>query len=376
MNVGIIGNYGNNNNGDEAILSGLLHQLTSVGDIKKENIVVFSNNPVNTKQRHGVAAFSMIYKEGNIVKSVFKTVRESRKVMQSLDLLIIGGGGLLMDMYKRDAPLYCVLGLTGKYSGCRVAVHGVGAGPITTRPGTFFIKKLTHAAATVAVRDERSKQLLQDIGVKKEVSVINDPAFSIPVQTPHQKSRSIQNVGVTAVPYFSKRYWPFPDEPKYRKYVYGMAVSLDELVSKKGVNITFFSTKYPEDIEVTKDIAVEMKHSEAVTILEDNFLPGQLTNLAGNQDLVIGTRLHSLILAVNAATPVIGIEYHQKVKDFMSAIDKPDYSVPIEDSMTGIVAAFEKAEADWEQLQANFVKTSAVLREEAREGIRLLGLST
>ncbi|WP_240374366.1 polysaccharide pyruvyl transferase family protein [Bacillus piscicola] len=377
MKVGIIGNYGHNNNGDEAILAGLLHQLTTKGEIKKENIVVFSNNPSNTTAKHGIAAVPLLYKEGSVLKSGLKTIVNSRKVMKQLDLLLIGGGGLLMDMYKRDAPLYSVLGLTGKYSGCEVAVHGVGAGPITTTTGKFFIKKLIHASTSVTVRDDKSKQLLKEIGVQKQVGVIYDPAFSVPAFERHQYSSEIRKVGITAVPYFSQHYWPVADEEKYEAYISGMAASLDKLIVQKGIHVTFFSTKYPEDVQVTKDIAKLMEHRDGVDIVEENLSPQEIVETAAAQDLVIGTRLHSLILSVNAGTPVIGIEYHKKVKDFMSEIKKEAYSVAI-DKLTaenaGIVAAFEKAAQNWQHLQNETEADSEHLREKATEGLKWLQL--
>ncbi|RSL35148.1 polysaccharide pyruvyl transferase [Salibacterium salarium] len=371
MKVGIIGNYGHNNNGDEAILAGLIHQLITVSKVEKENIVVFSNNPSNTKERHGVSSYPLLYKEATVLKSGWKTIRESRKIMKHLDVLVVGGGGLLMDMYKRDAPLYSVLGLTGKFSGCRVAVHGVGAGPITTKTGTFFIKQLIRASSSVAVRDEKSKKLLQSIGVQKDINVIYDPAFSVPVQQPHQRSEQIRNVGVTAVPYFSNYYWPEPNPAKYEAYLQGMAQSLDELIETHNVNVTFFSTKYPEDVQVTKDIAASMKYHERLNILEENLTPEDIIEVAAAQDLVIGTRLHSLILSVNAQTPVIGIEYHQKVKDFMSEINKESYSVAI-DNVTDIPAVFEKAVEDWGNLQEETESVSDSLKQSAAEGMNLL----
>lgn len=379
MRIGIIGNYGHNNNGDEAILSGLIHQLTTDGNMKKDKIVVFSNNPKNTQSRHGVQAVPLLHKRGGILSSGLTTVRESRRIMKGLDLIIIGGGGLLMDMYKRDAPLYSVLGLTGKASGCRIAIHGVGAGPIDTKVGKFFIKRLLQAASTVAVRDEKSKQLLERIGVKKDVRVIYDPAFSVPRSSPRTHTDRIQKVGVTAVPYFSSQYWPETDLARYEAYISGVAHALDQLIAEKKVQVTFFSTKFPEDVQVTKDIASHMTARDCVQINENNLLPEEIVALASEQDVIIGTRLHSLILAVNAGTPVIGIEYHPKVKDFMATIDNEQFSVPIQDvdsEANGIYSAFLQMEQDWHRHQKSITKWSNKLKEEAAAGIKLLQLPT
>ncbi|MDT8858817.1 polysaccharide pyruvyl transferase family protein [Alkalihalobacillus sp. MEB130] len=375
MKVGIIGNYGNNNNGDEAILTGILHQLTEHLHVKKEDIVVFSNNPENTIERYGITAKPLIHKKGSILKSGATTIQASYRVMKKLDLLIIGGGGLLMDMYKRDAPLYSTLGLTGKRAGCKVVVYGVGAGPLNTALGKFFIKRLTNAAASVSVRDTDSQKLLQSIGVKTPVAVIGDPAFSVPAEKTHKPSASIKKVGVTAVPYFSNQYWPTPDLAKYDAYVNGMASQLDQLIEKQNVEVTFFSTKFPEDVQVTKDILAKMKHS--ASLMEDNLHPVDIVKLSAEQDLIIGTRLHSLILSVVAKTPVIGIGYHHKVEDFMKVIGMPTLGIPIQQvtpDSSAIVNVFHGVSENWESVQQAVEKVSEHLKKEALKGLKQLDL--
>ncbi|MDV2684326.1 polysaccharide pyruvyl transferase family protein [Alkalihalophilus lindianensis] len=371
MRVGIIGNYGHNNNGDEAILTGILHQLTEHVGVRQEDIVIFSNQPSNTTERYQMTSVPLLYKEGSILKSGIKTVKESYKVMKGLDLLIVGGGGLLMDMYKRDAPLYSVLGMTGKRAGCQVVVYGVGAGPIKTSTGRFFIKKLVNLAESVSVRDGDSKALLEKIGANKEVHVIGDPAFSVPAEQTHKPTQVIKKVGVTAVPYFSQQYWPTPDVDKYHTYVKGMAAQLDRLITEKNVEITFYSTKFPEDVQVTKDILAEMKNEGSTTIIEDNLHPKDIVRISAEQDLIIGTRLHSLILSVVAETPVIGVGYHHKVLDFMQLMEMDMYGVPIENvttETTTIVDAFKDMEQNWTNVQKRFVSVSTQLKAEAFKG--------
>jgi polysaccharide pyruvyl transferase WcaK-like protein len=159
--------------------------------------------------------------------------------MQKLDLLIIGGGGLLMDMYKRDAPLYATLGILGHYAGCKAVIYGVGAGPIRTKVGTFFIKQLLKKADQISVRDADSKTLLESIGVKKDIHIIGDSALFL-TTSDKKASSSIQKVTVTAVLYYSSRYCPTSDDEKYSQYISGIARNLDELIQEKGVTVTFF----------------------------------------------------------------------------------------------------------------------------------------
>ncbi|WP_077214831.1 polysaccharide pyruvyl transferase family protein [Bacillus dakarensis] len=373
MKIGIIGNYGHDNNGDEAILQGILTQLVDELGINSDDIVIFSNNPDNTKSRYGLQTVKLLHKRGSLLKSMMATIAHNRKIISGLNLLIIGGGGLLMDMYKRDAPLYSSHAMLGRLTGCKVIIYGVGAGPITTKPGTFLIKKMISSAESVSVRDTKSKELLESIGVTKPVHVIADPAFQLGKQVDRQPTSSVKNIGVTAVPYFSKDYWPTSDEAIYRNYVNGMAANLDVLIEKHGVNVTFFSTKFPQDVKVTEEIFEVMKHRDHVTILKDNLHPPELVSICQKQDILIGTRLHSLILAVAAKTPVIGIGYHQKVKDFLKKIDREQGFVDIQDLHEHphlLDAIVEKYKENWMREQEEIAAISMQQQEEAEAGIQ------
>jgi polysaccharide pyruvyl transferase CsaB len=377
MKIGIIGNYGHDNNGDEAILMGILKQLTEELSIRKNDIVIFSNNPKNTEQRYGITSVPLFHKKKHLVSSIITTLKTNYLLMRNLDLLIIGGGGLLMDLYKRDAPLYATLGILGHYAGCKVIIYGVGAGPIQTKTGAFFIKQLLKKAYKISVRDENSKALLQSLGITKDIRVIGDPALFLTVPNKKEHSDSIRKVAVTAVPYYSSKYWPTSDHEKYAQYILGMAKNLDELIREKGVKITFFSTKYPQDVQVTKDIASLMVYKDDVTIIDRNLYPNEILSLCASHDLVIGTRLHSLILGIVAKTPVIGVGYHPKVQHFLSTIHQLDRYVEIEQlarnekSMVQIVNEMLK---HWSEVRKDIENISECMKQEAAKGIELLNI--
>lgn len=375
MRIGIIGNYGHDNNGDEAILMGILKQLTEELSIPKADIVIFSNNPKNTEQRYGVPSVQLFHKKKHLFLSVITTLKENYLLMRKLDVLLIGGGGLLMDLYKRDAPLYATLGILGHYAGCKIIIYGVGAGPIRTKIGAFFIKLLLKKADKISVRDESSKALLQSLRVNKDIEVIGDPALFLAV--PHKKEHrdSLRKIAVTAVPYYSSKYWPTSDQEKYARYISGMAKNLDALIHEKGVEITFFSTKYPQDVQVTKDIAALMQYKDEVVIVEKNLYPYDILSLCTSHDLVIGTRLHSLILGVAAKTPVIGVGYHPKVQHFLAAIHQLDRYIEIEElaknEQAMLYVVNEMAER-WPEVNQNIEHIAEYMKEEAAKGIKLL----
>jgi polysaccharide pyruvyl transferase CsaB len=374
MKIGIVGNYGHDNNGDEAILQGIIHQLTEVMGYSKKDIVVFSNNPENTKVRYNLETWYLLKKENSALMSIVKTIQQHLKVVKTLDVLIIGGGGLLMDMYKRDAPLYSSLAFIGKLSGCKVIIYGVGAGPIQTPLGKRLIKYMVNAASLTTVRDEKSRNLLQSIGVQKGITIIPDPAFSLGDLKRKNKTVQIKKIGVTAVPYFSSFYWPESKPEVYEEYLNSMASNLDSLIEQKQVEVTLFSSKYPQDVQVTKDICERMIHKDRLTLIEDNLHPSDILNLVQKQDIIIGTRLHSLILSVAAGTPVIGIGYHQKVEAYMKRIEKEELFLSIEDlqNANSFLTKYQEMDNDWAQTQRDFTAISTRLKKEMENGIDLL----
>ncbi len=86
--IGISGSYGGMNLGDEAILEGILGQIRAT---VPADITVFSKNPPDTMARHNVE---------RVVSARSLTRSEGVPEFRGLDLLVLGGGGIL---YDRDA---------------------------------------------------------------------------------------------------------------------------------------------------------------------------------------------------------------------------------------------------------------------------------
>ena len=374
MKIGIVGNYGNDNNGDEAILLSIIRQLQKVFSIDTKNITVFSNNPKQTAERYSVQSYPLYYKNGNAVKTFMKTYKENAKVVKGLDFVVIGGGGILMDLYKREAPLYGSYAMMAKNNGVPYVVYGCGAGPLNTGLGKWFIRYMAKNAQNISVRDPQSQKLLKEIGVKREVHVIGDPAFSLEVARSNYSEKPM-SVGVTAVPYYNASYWPTGDEAKYTNYIEGMAKNLDRLVAEHNVDITFFATKYPQDADVTKDIQAKMLHAANTKIIDENLPPQRILDITSTFDVLVGTRLHSLILATDAKTPIIGVSYHVKVNDFLQMAGLGEHSLPIDTLHTTddqFTKLFTKMATDWSGAQQLAARTNDAFKQKSALGEQLL----
>lgn len=374
MKIGIVGNYGNDNNGDESILLGIITQLERVFGVSRKDITVFSNNTGQTSEQYGVQSYPLYYKRKNLYQTFYTTYKSNKKYVSQFDLLIIGGGGILMDFYRREAHLYSTYALMAKHAKVPYIVYGCGAGPLDTITGRLMIRLMCKHAFNISVRDPESKQLLEDIGVKKEIKVIGDPAFNL-YNPKSSYTEEPREVAVSCVPMYNANYWPYGDVDKYERYVKGMAQNLDQLIENENVNVTFFATKYPQDVYVTKDIQKKMKNKERTKIIDKNLKPLQLIEIVSKYDAVIGTRLHSLIIATCSATPVIAISYHPKVTNFMKLTNTENRCHSIEDIQNDemvLSRTFRKVKTNWKEVIEDTKNAATQVYKAANSGKELM----
>ena len=90
--VGLVGSYGGLNAGDEAILTVAIAQLREA--VAGVEIVVFSRDREHTERHHDV---------DRVVPAREAVREELEREMKRMDLLLLGGGGIL---YDREAESY------------------------------------------------------------------------------------------------------------------------------------------------------------------------------------------------------------------------------------------------------------------------------
>lgn len=316
----LVGNYGNDNNGDEAILLGLIKLLHEKG-IRNEDMSLISNNPEKTYSLTGISSYSLISKKSNyFIVNVILTIFLHFKLLLRTKKVIFGGGGTMMDMYRRDLLIYSSISSIAKLTKNDVYIFGVGAGPLSTKLGKNLMRLILKQAKLISVRDFESQSLLSNY-TNKKVEVVSDLAFFLDHEPTSKVGKSEKVIiGVTTLPYFSDLYWPNHDEEKYKTYLKELANSLKFILNTyPDVHIKIFATKYPEDTYSNKDLFeyIDFKTEERVELINDNLNPLKLLETMSEMDIIIGTRLHSIILATILNKPVIALGYHQKVRGYM-----------------------------------------------------------
>ena len=249
--------------------------------------------------------------------------------IKSLDLLIIGGGNLLMDMFYRW-PIYLFMySFIARLCKTPMILYTVGVGPINTFRGKVFIKMCCRIAESITTRDYNSKLMLESMMIKKEVISAVDPAIFLDAELKKKERK----VGISFVPYFDPRYWPNSDELVYKKYVEVMANIVNKFLSNYKHDIVFFGNNFPVDIKTSIDVYKKIFFKDRVSIIEKQLRVKEIISLISSFELLIGSRLHSIIFSAIAKTPFIAIAYQPKVNSFCKMLSMDDYVVNLDKSI-------------------------------------------
>ena len=112
-----------------------------------------------------------------------------------------------------------------------------------------------------------------------------------------------------------------------------LAGALDTLVEHHGARVQFIpfrSVQGDDDAEVCADLAGRMAQAPDVRVLPVPASPEAAGELVARSQLVVGTRLHSLILAAAAAVPAFGLDYMPKVRFFAERVGASRHTADLE----------------------------------------------
>lgn len=351
VRIGISGSYGGMNLGDEAILDGILNQLRAT---LRADVTVFSRNPSDTIARH---------KTEHVVAVRQLTRKEITPEVQNLDLLILGGGGIL---YDQDAETYLREVFLAQEFGIPVVIYAVSAGPLTRPSAREAVRAALNAAAVITVRDRQGYRLLEDVGVTREIHLTADPALllepeELPIDT--LKAEGVQFdrhlVG------FSVRE-PGPAAPDIdpEEYYALLANAADFVVERLDADVVFVPME-ATDVRHSHAVVARMKNAERCEILKRRYSPEQILDLIGRFEFVIGMRLHFLIFAALRGTPFTALPYASKV---MGLLDDLGMETPPLESI-GIGQLLARIDRSWdtrEEIRAAIKRQLPALQARAR----------
>jgi polysaccharide pyruvyl transferase WcaK-like protein len=338
----ILGWYGSNNTGDEALAQVIVTRLRSSGF---NDLVALSTNPAKTGSQLGVKSLS---------RKLFNPA--TFRSLVGAKALILGGGGLIQDgtsLY--NLPVYAIYVAVARLLGVRVIGWGLGVEPLWTLLGRLMARFICRSASYFSVRDTASKRLLVLAGVSpRYVQVTADPAILL---EPEPVDVNWPDDGKPVV-IFCVRHLPgiepgftltyiLPVSIRHRlglegrqepgrveSLVEGAARSIQVAVEEFGARVVLLPLWPHRDEEMLELIAKAAREKgvpdDAMVRAQIEGTPGKLAGLVGKADLLVSMRLHALIFAAAQGVPVLALSYARKVRGFMSEVGAERWVVEIE----------------------------------------------
>lgn len=278
-----------------------------------------------------------LYKE-NITYYLYpKFFRDYMESIENCDFVCIGGGNLLMTLNNNYWAIKInKLIKIAKDKNKKVFIISVGAGPILSKKASKLFSDSLNRVDYITVRDENSKKLIEDIlNVKQQVVVSGDPALlldNVRNKTPKQKKI---NVAISVIPFGKSDFFNL-NWYKDSNYYMDMYETLITYLHKRNPNFVFhlFSSAY-SDYEIISQLEKHIKEknekiTENINVVYVKSIE-DLLEFYQNQDLVIGTRMHSLIIAFTQYIPIIAISWQDKVTGFMNYVNLSQYCYNLND---------------------------------------------
>ena len=293
-NILLAGYYGFGNLGDEAILEMFLKYFKDSSNIN--NVVVLSGNPEETKEKYNIEAIDR-YNIISVVKCLFKT-----------DALVFGGGSLLQDVTsKRSIHYYLFLIKLAKLMGKKVVLLSQGIGPILHEANFKYASKVLKSADIITVRDYMSIDILEKMNIEKnKIKFSADPVIGLGFKREVKKESDKIKIC------FTLRNW------KNVELTEKICDVVDKLYND-GIECVFICFHYNMDLLLLNELESKLGHK--AKFIKNRLSTQEAMEVIKNMDLLVGIRLHALILSASAYVPFVALSYDPKIDQFLQCLN-------------------------------------------------------
>jgi polysaccharide pyruvyl transferase CsaB len=302
MRVLLSGYYGFGNLGDEALLDVIVERVRA--RFPGVDIEVLSATPSATARRLKIEAAS---------RWEWRAVRAA---VARADVVLSGGGGLLQNATSLRSLLYYAAVLREAIRAKRkTMIFAQSIGPLDAW-GRLVVRRCCKGLQRATVRDERSRELLKTLVPKTPVERTADPVFlyDIPAEDIDLSAEGLgPESGAYAIVSVRKI-------ATFKDGALTVARAVDRLAQEHGVRVAFLPLGGAGDAEVSTEII--RRCESAPVLLPDCSLPKAAAILRGAH-VVVGMRLHALILAARYSVPFLALPYDPKVAALCDELEYP-----------------------------------------------------
>ena len=302
LRILLSGYYGFGNLGDEALLEVIVEQLRQ--RFPEAIIEALSATPDQTTEAYGINA------------TLRSDLRAVKNALRQADVVLSGGGGLLQNATSLKSLLYYAgiinLGLRMKHP---TMIFAQSIGPLDVL-GRRIVAKLCRHLTLATVRDTRSAVLLKRLLPEARIEHTADPVFLYkPNREPDQ--RVLLGLEREAGPFAVVSLRRSAQSEKVAKLV---AQAVDHLAEQAHIKTVFVSFGGAADAEVATAV---IRRCASRPLLLPHTDVATVAALIARAQIVVGMRLHALILAARFEVPFLALSYDPKVSALLEDLQYP-----------------------------------------------------
>ncbi|HEX4884402.1 MAG TPA: polysaccharide pyruvyl transferase family protein [Casimicrobiaceae bacterium] len=300
--------YGAANLGDEMIFATFVRWVREAG----AEPLAISVHPALTRREHGVAAVG------------YGDLPAIAEALAGADAFVLGGGGLFQDYEPFDraslarfpawnVAQFAQFARLAAELRVPVGVLAQGVGPLRGDEARAIAAEVFALARVASVRDAGSAALLAALGVRRDVAVAPDPAWTL-VPSRIDVATRFPDLAGRRVLAIVVRDWPF-DRSWEAPFVHALRTAL-----QPGWACLWL------DFARLPDAACETAANDEIAGRLALQVPGvthaiwrglrldEAAGLIAGSDALVAMRLHAALLGHAAALPVVTLEYDAKVR--------------------------------------------------------------
>jgi polysaccharide pyruvyl transferase WcaK-like protein len=280
----------------------------------------------------------LLYRASRVVKEI-SFLGNSFQILRSFDVLIISGGGQLLDACGGPWKFpYTIFKWTvlSKLSGAKCYFLNVGAGPLDHRLGKWFVKSALRLADHVSFRDDDSRALVEDAGFTGKSRVSVDCVYALDACAPPiERAVGLEGrvVGLAPMAYCDPRIYWLKDKAVYDGLIRTLA-SFGVWLSHNHYRLALFSSDTVFDSRSIEDVSAALTASDgglqsSIVDHEQITRVHELLSLMASMDYVVTCRFHGVVFAHLLNKPVLALSHHPKVSTLMTNLGLASYCLDI-----------------------------------------------
>ena len=215
-------------------------------------------------------------------------------------------------------------------------------GPIRRKREWWLLKKLIPAFRLFFARDQITLRLCQQINSQwTNLRLSPDLAFAYPAPRPAAQSSHCPTLGISVINW-GEQCPTFTGQDTYEE---ALALTARRFIRARQGKVCFFAhvqgpTPAEDDRRALRRVTARLEDlAGSIQVMDGLNDPDKLLNTYRNLDLMLGTRLHSCILALLVRVPILAIEYQYKTSGVLQEVGLAEWVIRIQDANADLLCA-------------------------------------